>query len=198
MRRRSNMNVESPDLAGRIRAGDPEAQRVVVGAYLPQILRAARAAGLGSAAAEDVAQATFLTFFKKAATFEGRSRVRTWLFGILYRKIQEARRKGRRETPTGEIEAIVDRRFDERGGWANPPREIEKALEVAELREAIETCLEGVPTQQRMAFVLREVEELVSQEICKILDVTRTNLGVLIFRARNRLRECLEARGLSR
>jgi len=189
---------ESPELATGIRAGDPAAQRWVVETYLPQIVRAARAAGLDRATAEDVAQSAFLTFFEKAATFEGRSRVRTWLFGILYRKIQEARRKGRREMPTDEIEAVVDRRFDERGNWANPPRDIEKTLEGAETREAIDGCLEAVPIQQRMAFVLREVEGLVSDEICKILSVTRTNLGVLIYRARNRLRECLEARGVSR
>jgi RNA polymerase sigma factor (sigma-70 family) len=192
------MTIESPELAHGVRAGDSEAQRKVVEAYLPQILRASRAAGLDGATAVDVAQSTFLTFFEKAATFEGRSQVRTWLFGILYRKIQETRRKGRRETPTDEIEAIVDRRFDERGNWANPPQEIEKTLESAEVREAIDGCLEGVPSQQRMAFVLREVEGLVTEEICKILSVTRTNLGVLIFRARNRLRECLEARGMSR
>jgi RNA polymerase sigma factor (sigma-70 family) len=192
------MDIESPELANGIRSGDPEAQRTVVEAYLPQILRASQAAGLDGATAEDVAQTTFLTFFQKAGTFEGRSQVRTWLFGILYRKIQEARRRGWREMPTDEIEAIVDRRFEERGNWANPPQDIEKILEGAEVREAIDGCLEGVPTQQRMAFVLREVEGLVSEEICKVLSVTRTNLGVLMFRARNRLRECLEARGMSR
>ena len=47
-----------------------------------------------------------------------------------------------------------------------------------------------------MAFVLREVEELDTQEICKILDVTATNMGVLLHRARTRLRECLEKKGL--
>ncbi len=47
-----------------------------------------------------------------------------------------------------------------------------------------------------MAFVLREVEGLSTEEICKILEVSRTNLGVLIYRARNRLRECLEAKGV--
>jgi len=188
----------SPELIDGIRAGDPPTQRTVVEAYLPQILRASRAAGLDGASAEDVAQSTFLTFFEKATTFEGRSQVRTWLFGILYRKIQEARRKDWRETPTDEIEAIVDRRFDERGNWANPPQDIHKVLEGVEVREAIDGCLTGVPIQQRMAFVLREVEGLVTEEICRILDVTRTNLGVLIFRARNRLRECLEARGMTR
>ena len=85
------MDIETPELVAGIRTGDPEAQRVVVETYLPQILRASRAAGLDPAAAEDVAQSTFLTFFEKAATFEGRSRLRTWLFGILYLKIKETR-----------------------------------------------------------------------------------------------------------
>ena len=186
------MAIETPELAKGIREGDPHAQRLVVETYLPQILRASRAAGLDPATAEDVAQSTFLTFFQKAETFEGRSQVRTWLFGILYLKIKEARRAGSREIPTDEIEVIIDRRFSERGNWANPPRDIEDS------RDAIDGCLEKVPTQQRMAFVLREVEGLASEEICKILGVTRTNLGVLFFRARNRLRECLESLGIRR
>jgi RNA polymerase sigma-70 factor (ECF subfamily) len=186
------MTIETPELANGIRRGDPEAQRLVVESYLPQVLRASRAAGLDPATAEDVAQSTFLTFFQKAGSFEGRSKVRTWLFGILYHKIREARRAGLRERPTDEIEVIVDRRFDERGNWANPPQELD------ETREAIDGCLEEVPTKQRMAFVLREVEGLGSEELCKILEVTRTNLGVLMFRARNRLRECLEALGIRR
>ena len=192
------MSIEGPQLAAGIRASDPEAQRLVVEVYLPQVLRVSRAAGFDRAKAEDVAQATFLTFFEKATTFEGRSQVRTWLFGILYRKIQEARRQGQRERPTDEIEAIVDSRFDERGNWANPPQDIEKVLEGTEVREAIDGCLETISEKQRIAFVLREVEGLSSAEICKILDVSRTNLGVLLFRARNGLRECLEARGMSR
>jgi len=191
------MDIETPELVAGVLAGEPEAQRVVVETYLPQILRASRGAGLDLATSEDVAQATFLTFFEKVETFEGRSRLRTWLFGILYRKIQETRRKHGREIPSDEIETLVERRFDERGNWLNPPRGIEKSLESAEIRDAIDGCLEGVPMAQRMAFVLREVEGLISEEICKILDVSRTNLGVLMYRARNRLRECLEAKGIS-
>ena len=49
-----------------------------------------------------------------------------------------------------------------------------------------------------MAFVLREIEGLATPEICKILEVTRTNLGVMLYRVRNRLRECLEAKGFGR
>ncbi len=78
--------------------------------------------------------------------------------------------------------------------WRNPPQPI--ALYGAELRRFIEECLESLPTPQRMAFVLREIEEMETPEICKILEVSRTNLGVLLYRGRNRLRECLEAKGV--
>ena len=47
-----------------------------------------------------------------------------------------------------------------------------------------------------MTFILREVEGFGTDEICNILEVTRTNLGVLLYRVRNRLRECLEAKGV--
>ena len=57
--------------------------------------------------------------------------------------------------------------------------------------------MEEAPKRQRLAFHMREVEQLSSDEICKILEVSRTNLGVMLFRMRNRLRECLEAKGLS-
>ena len=163
-------------------------------AYLGQILRAARGAGLDPDRAEDVTQATFATFIEKASQFEGRSHVRTWLFGILYRKIAEARRGLQREQRADDIEDVLKRRFKPEGTWANPPQPMK--LYGDEVRKFIEQCLEMLPTAQRMAFVLREVQELTTEEIRKILEVTSTNLGVLLYRGRNRLRECLERKGL--
>ena len=57
-------------------------------------------------------------------------------------------------------------------------------------------CLEQLPDRRRLAFVLREVEQLDTLEICKILDMSPNTLGVLLFRARNALRECMEHKGL--
>ncbi len=166
-------------------------------AYLSQILRAARGAGLDPSRAEDVTQATFTTFLEKAASFEGRSHVRTWLFGILYRKIAEARREVQKELRHDAIDEVMEQRFDSAGAWMRPPQPVDAAVQDAEVREQIQGCMEPLPLRQRMAFQLREVEELSSPEICEILEVTRTNLGVLLFRARNRLRECLETKGVS-
>ena len=192
------MSMDDPQLAERIRASDPETLRTVVETYLGQIHRSALGAGLGPERAREVTQATFATFLEKAPSFEGRSHVRTWLFGILYHKIKEARRGLRQEHQMDEIDEVVEGRFDAKGSWVRPPQAVDLQLYASEIREFFEDCLEKVPTQQRMAFVLREVDELSSKEICKILNISITNLGVLMYRVRNRLRECLEAKGVER
>lgn len=183
-----------PGFLERLRDRDPEATEAVVTAYLPQILRAARGAGFDASQAEDVAQATFLTFLEVVRRFEGRSRVRTFLFGILYKKVAEARRGLGRDRRTEDIDEVLESRFDPDGGWSSPPRPIDLRIHDAEVRQRIEECLDTIPMSQRMAFMLREVEHLETDEMCQILDVSRTNLYVLLYRARNALRKCLETR----
>ena len=161
------MSIDDPQFAERIRAADPEALGAVVTSYLGQIHRAARSAGLDPELAEEVAQATFTTFIEKAKDFEGRSHVRTWLFGILYPKIRETRRQLQQEGQMDEIDDAFEKRFDTKGSWVRPPQPVDVQLYASELRELFEDCLERVSTQQRMAFVLREVDELSSDEVCK-------------------------------
>jgi len=193
----STVSVETPEIVAGVQAQNHEALEAVVKAYLPQIVRAARGAGLSAGVADDVAQETFITFFEKAPTFEGRSKIRTWIFGILYRKIAEARRGVKRSNLMDDIDEIVDQRLNEDGTrWINPPRPVDQDLYESEVMGLLDECLEIVPRQQRMAFSLREIEDMDTPEICNILDVTTTNLGVLLFRARNRLRECLESKGV--
>ncbi len=188
------MNFDDPQFPERIRKRDRAAIGAVVEAYLSHILNAARASGLDSQKAEDLTQATFATFIEKASAFEGRSHVRTWLFGILYRKIAEARRAVGRERLSDDIDEVMERRFHPNGTWSNPVQPV--TVYGQELGKLIEECLDTLPTAQRMAFVFREKEELPTEEICKILGVSRTNLGVLLYRGRNRLRECLESKGV--
>jgi len=194
--RRAGILEEDPDFPARLRARDPVALETVVRTYLGQVHRIARGAGLGPQQAEDVTQATFLACIESAPTFEGRSQVRTWLLGILYNKIAEARRGTSREAQHDPIDEVVESRFNVDGTWAQPPRPLDLHLEDKEIRQGIQDCLGELPTQQKMAFLLREAQGLPSKEICKILGVTITNLGVLFFRSRNRLRECLEMKGL--
>lgn len=92
----------------------------------------------------------------------------------------------------------MESRFDHRGRWRQPPLDIEGQLAGQEARRIVHDCLETLPAGQRTAFYLREIEEMTTAEICKNMAVSATNLGVLLFRARNRLRECVEKKGLKK
>jgi len=95
-----------------------------------------------------------------------------------------------------DVDQVFEARFNTDGSWLRPPRPVDAVVHDKEIRERLEDCLDQVPSNQRMAFVLREIEGLDTEEICNVLEVTRTNLGVLFHRVRNRLRECLEAKGI--
>lgn len=191
------VEIEQRELAARIRARDRESIAEVVRTYLPQVLRAARGSGLAPQRADEVTQETFKTFIEAAPRFEGRSHVRTWLFGILYRKIAEERRDLARERRNDPIDEVFESHFDADGSWLTPPRRPDAELESKQVLGQIRDCLQEAPSRQRMAFLLREVEGLATDEICKILEVTVTNLGVMLHRVRNRLRECLDAKGVA-
>ncbi len=187
---------EDPDLSAQVRAGNRTAIQTIVETYLAQIHRAARGAGLDPQQAEDVTQATFTTFIEVAPRFEGRSSVRTWLFGILYKKIAEARRARQRDHQMDEIDEAFERRFDASGHWRTPPQPIDTELHHKEVETEIFACLEAAPLRQTLAFILREVEELSSEDIRNVLGISRTNLDVMLHRIRNRVRDCLESKGV--
>jgi len=186
---------EDSDRVAAIRAGDARVLEEVVRECIPGLLRSARAAGLPPDRAEDAVQASLLVFVQRAGDFDGRARVSTWIHGILFRKIWEERRGARRDAEQETIDGVFESRFDSSGNWGRPPQGPIEALARGEFRRELESCLQDLPDRQRVAFTLREVEGFETAEICNILDVSANNLGVILFRARNGLRECLEARG---
>jgi len=191
-------SFSGPDFLTRLRSRERDTLRDLVREYMPQLLRAARGAGLNAQNAEDVTQNVFLTFLEKLDDFQGRSHVRTWLFGILYRKISEMRRSAQKESASDDIDEVMEHRFRTDGMWLKPPRWADDTTYDAEVQRHLATCLDDVSTDHRLAFMLREVEEMDSAEICRVMDVSRSNLGVLLYRCRNLLRECLEQHNVTR
>jgi RNA polymerase sigma-70 factor (ECF subfamily) len=192
---RSDHSAMSPALLERLRSRDPALLATVVSENARVLFRTAVGLGFPPAEAEDLVQDVFITFLEKLDSYEGRSQLRTWLFGILYRKAQEKRRGMAKDDKLDPIDEIFESRFDTAGNWARPPADLERQLLSTEVGEQIRTCLENLSLNQRQAFLLREVEEMETEEICKILGVSVTNFGVLMHRARANLRECLEAKG---
>lgn len=188
--------MERAEVTAGIQRRDPAVLEVVLREALPRLLISARAAGLAGDAAEDVAHAAILVFLERAEVFDGRAKATTWLLGILANKLAERRRADQREEATDAIEAVFDARFEDNGSWRMPPHGPLESLAREELQRDLRDCLDGIPERQRQALLLREADEVSTDEVCKILDVNANNLGVLLFRARARMRECLESKGV--
>ena len=191
----ASLPQSSSPLLTRLRDRDPETLAAIVQENARPLYRAARAMGFDHQQAEDLVQDVFTVFLQKLDEFEGRSQVRTWLFGILHWKMRERRRALQRDESNGSIDPSFSEWFDGKGHWISPPEDLERLVASKEIRTAVDECLASIPVQQREVFLLREVEELESKEICNNLQISITHLGVLIHRARHQLRECMQAKG---
>lgn len=149
--------------------------------------------------AEDLVQETLLAALQSRDNFESRSSERTWLVGILKHKIIDYFRKAQREESAGKDaspKSVAEGAFRHNGRWKIGPAEWKHdsstLLEKKEFWEILRDCLAELPARPAEAFMLREIEALSTGEICKVLNVSTTNLWVILYRARFRLRECLE------
>lgn len=158
--------------------------------------------------AEDVVQETLLAAFEAQGRFAGKSSIKTWLTGILKHKIIDAIRKKAREPALSTLseEADIDDldaffNENDRDHWESKPsewRNPERDLEQKEFMSMMDFCLEKLPPNTARVFMLREVMELESDEICKECRITTTNLWVILYRARMLLRKCLEQNWFAR
>lgn len=176
----------------------PGAVEALVEEHSTGLRAAALAWGLPLADAEETVQDALLDFLKALDRFEGRSSLKTFLYGVVYNKCLERRRKSAREQATEDVEAAFASKFGMLGVWNHLPKGPEEEAVNDELREWIARCAEGLTLDQRAAFHLKSVEGKSTEETCKILGVSATNLGVLLFRGRNKLRDCLEKKWMKR
>ncbi|MBN20903.1 MAG: hypothetical protein CL678_06390 [Bdellovibrionaceae bacterium] len=189
----SKFNFSDPQFIEDLTQKKEAAIEQVIRTYTQQLYRASLGMGFNENEAKELTQNTWSTFYDVISRFEGRSHIRTFIFGILYNKANEMRRDLAKQRQNDPIEEVMEHRFDESGHWISAPISPDEMIDAIETKNQIENCIEKLPKAQRLAFYLKEFEDLATQEICKILEVTHTNLGVLLYRARNRLRECLES-----
>ncbi len=150
--------------------------------------------------AENLIQETFLAALKSKDSFKGNSSEKTWLIGILRHKITDHLRSKYKEVPTSSLvpeDVGIDAFFDQinetlkknPGSWDFQPDQL---LNKEEFWRTFEKCLQHLPPKTAEAFSLSEMEQINSKEICKVLNVTPTNLWSLLHRARVQLRQCLQ------
>ena len=159
--------------------------------------------------ADDAVQETLLAAWQSSANFEGKAGLRTWLIGILKHKIADHWRSSAREvvasdidhiTDTDDGEADEDEFFMRSGHWSGGPtswNDPEAVFNQQEFWAIYETCQNNLPPKMAKVFMLRELVGLEADEVCLETGLSDANYWVIMYRARLRLRECLEIRGFN-
>lgn len=148
--------------------------------------------------AKDLVQETFFAGLKSAKNFEGKSTERTWLVSILKRKIIDYYRKINSKKGQAEVRMNFYEDGDNEGRWIEErvpqswDNAAEKTIESQELKNQIEQCIDFLPEKYAMVFRMKTIQEFETEEICKELNITPSNLWVIIHRARTQLRKCME------
>lgn len=166
----------------------------------PMLLRFARLQLRDEAAAEDAVQECLLAALVGEQQFAGRSALRTWLTAILRNKIiDQIRRRAREPSLQAFDDDGEERNFDALfradGHWAEPLADWgdpQRTLENKRFHDVFEACVEILPAKTARVFMMREFLGLETEEICKELAISATNCWVALYRARMRLRECLQ------
>jgi RNA polymerase sigma-70 factor (TIGR02943 family) len=148
--------------------------------------------------AKDLVQDTFFAGLKSAKNFQGKASERTWLVSILKRKIIDHYRKINSKKGQAEIRMSFYEDGENEGSWLEErvpqswDNASEKKIENEELRNQLELCINKLPEKYAMVFRMKTIQEFETEEICKELGITSSNLWVIIHRARTQLRKCME------
>ena len=178
-----------------------EAFRIAIRLYQPSMLHLAKSIA-GEKIADEVVQEAWFSVMNALPRFEGRSSLRTWMLRIV---ANEAKSRLRKESRTISLDAMTAEdpdlvaRFDDRGHWAKGAEPVgwdadspEELLTSHELRDCLELVIASLPELQGATLRLREQQGYSLADICNILDVSESNVRVLLHRARNRLFATIE------
>jgi len=156
------------------------------------------------AAAEDLVQDTLLVALKTRDRFSGRSSFRTWLTSILKFKIIDHYRAGTRTKTFTDMTSFYEdgerSAFEEDGEWKHTGGHMPKPWDEEQMKQldrqdfwkAFNGCADQLPERIRAVFIMREVDQVDSEEICKRMEISRDNFWTIMHRARMALRKCLE------
>jgi RNA polymerase sigma-70 factor (ECF subfamily) len=150
--------------------------------------------------AEDLVQDTFLSALKGLDGFKGEASEKNWLFSILKNKIIDFYRKKATEQSVmsmPDLQLAENDWFDEEGSWAENrmPKDwhaSDNPTERKEIQKIINWCKDHLKALQQHVFTLKYMEDVESEEICKVLNISSSNYWVLIHRARLQMRDCVE------
>ena len=181
-------------LVEQLRGGNPQAFEVLVRQYGGRMLATARRLVGSDDDARDVVQEAFLAALRAIDTFAGAARLSTWLHRIVINAALMKLRSRRRRREDS-IDGLLPR-FDEEGRWAEPASHWDTCsdalLERQETRAMVRSAIDRLPLSYRSVLLLRDIEELDTDETASLLGVTPNAVKTRLHRARQALRTLLQ------
>ena len=173
-----------------------------IAVHRPLLFKLAMVQLQNAAAADDVVQETLLAALVGRGNFRGQSHIKTWLISIMRHKVLDAIRSQRRYVlaPTTHSDdefdaAIFDALFDTNGCWMDAKdawTDPASSAEQSAFLKVLEACLTRLPERTSRAFMMREWLGMETSEIQSLLNVSPSNLRILLYRARMQLRLCMD------
>ncbi|TQV89154.1 RNA polymerase sigma factor [Aliikangiella coralliicola] len=197
-RSKSEKAQSEKDLIKNLLAGDEATFESTFNQYYSLMFSVAQSIA-GSSIADEVIQEAWISALRALPKFEGRSSLKSWLMRIV---ANEAKTRRRKESRSVSLESMqeswaTDPRFDEKSHWVNPSSQWhgdtpEDLLLAKELQDCISKNLEKLPENQRAALQMRDAAGLSMDELCNILDVSPSNVRVLLHRARDKVLQVID------
>lgn len=181
--------VHEPELIARLKAGEGDAFEQLVRTYGGRLLSVARRFVRNDADAQDIVQAAYLSAFRSVRQFEGNCQIGTWLHRIVVNqalmKLRTRRRKPE-ESLDPLLPAFQDdgHHVEQFADWCAPA---DVLLERQETRATVRACIDLLPENYRTVLMLRDIEEVPTQEVAQLLNLTPTAVKVRLHRARQAL-----------
>ena len=181
-------------LLARLRRGEEGAFEQLVRQYSSRLLAVARRLLGSEHEAHDAVQEAFLSAFKAIGQFTGTAKLSTWLHRIVVNAAL-IKLRSRRRKPEESIDELLPR-FNERGEWSShvPPWETssERLLQQRETRALVRRCIDRLPDTYRTVLLLRDIDDLNTEEVAGALGITPNAVKIRLHRARQALRTLLE------
>jgi RNA polymerase sigma-70 factor (ECF subfamily) len=186
---RQRLAVDETALVAALQAGHEWAFETMVRVYGGRLLAVARRFTRSDEDAQDVVQSAYLNALRALQDFEGTAQLSTWLHRIVVNTALMKLRSQRRK-PEESIEALLPA-FGEDGHhveqfseWSAPA---DRLLEREETRAVVRACIDELPDGYRVVLILRDIEELSTQDTAERLGITATAVKVRLHRARQAL-----------
>jgi RNA polymerase sigma-70 factor, ECF subfamily len=187
---------EEAALVASLRAGDESAYEALVRTYGGRLMSVARRMLRNEEDARDVVQAAYLSAFRSMDGFEGTCQLSTWLHRIVVNTAL-MRMRTRRRKPEESIDALLPAFKDdghhvaEFADWSAQPDDL---LQQDETRAFVRSCVAELPDNYRVVLLLRDIEEMSTQEVADALGMTAAAVKIRLHRARQALATLVRTR----